>query len=42
MLHGYGHWWRVGQPQVSKNQKLFVKAYEALKSRTCKKLDNIN
>ena len=35
MLHGYGHWWRVGQPQVSKSETV-RKAYEALKVELAK------
>lgn len=35
MLHGYGDWWRVGQPQVSKSETV-RKAYEALKVELAK------
>lgn len=35
MIHGYGDWWRVGQPQVSKS-KTVRKAYEALKVELAK------
>lgn len=35
MIHGYGDWWRVGQPQVSKSETV-RKAYEALKVELAK------
>lgn len=35
MVHGYGHWWRVGQPQVS-NSETVREAYEALKVELAK------
>ena len=35
MVHGYGHWWRVGQPQVSKSETV-REAYEALKVELAK------
>lgn len=35
MVHGYGDWWRVGQPQVSKSETV-RKAYEALKVELAK------
>ncbi len=35
MIHGYGDWWRVGQPQVSKSETV-RKAYEGLKVELAK------
>lgn len=35
MIHGYGDWWRVGQPQVSESETV-RKAYEALKVELAK------
>lgn len=35
MIHGYGDWWRVGQPQISKSETV-RKAYEALKVELAK------
>ena len=35
MVHGYGDWWRVGQPAVSKSESV-RKAYDALQKELAK------